>query len=59
LKSNQRNNSNPPKNLKEELKDIYGEVQTYMINQAKFRAAEEFCKDRRLKFRILTEDHLT
>jgi hypothetical protein len=49
----------PPKEPKRRTKRYLGEVQTYMINQAKFRAAEEFCKDRRLKFRILTEDHLT
>jgi len=30
-----------------------------MINQAKFKAAGEYCKDRRYEFRILTEDHLT
>ena len=35
------------------------EAQTYAVNQAKFKAAESYCKDRRYKFRILTEDHLT
>jgi len=35
------------------------EVKTYAINQAKFKAANEFCLDRKWQFQILTEDHLT
>jgi hypothetical protein len=34
------------------------EVATYGINQAKWKAAEEFCKDRGWKFQILTEHEL-
>jgi len=34
------------------------EVMTYMKNTAKWRAAENFCEDRQMKFMILTEDHL-
>lgn len=34
------------------------EVLTFMKNSAKWRAAEEFCDDRQMKFMILTEDHL-
>jgi hypothetical protein len=34
------------------------EVMTYMKNSAKWRAAENFCEDRQMKFMILTEDHL-
>ena len=48
----------PPKEPKRKTKRYLGEVNTYIINQAKFIAAEEFCKDRKLGFRILTEEHL-
>jgi len=34
------------------------EARTYGINRLKWEAAEEYCKDRQYKFRILTEDHL-
>ena len=48
-----------PKTQKRNTKKYISEVMTYAVNQAKFKAAEMFCKERRLKFRILTEDHLT
>ena len=47
-----------PKEPKRKTKRYLGEVNTYIINPAKFKAAEEFCKDRKLGFRILTEEHL-
>lgn len=34
------------------------EVNTYGINQAKWEAAEKYCKERGWIFRIMTEDHL-
>lgn len=34
------------------------EVATYGINQSKWKAAEEFCKDRGWKFQIMTEHEL-
>ena len=34
------------------------EARTYGINQLKWEAAKEYCKDRGYKFRIITEDHL-
>jgi len=34
------------------------EVKTWGINQAKWQAAEEFCKDRGWKFQIMHEGHL-
>ena len=50
----------PPKKPNHRVSKRYlMEAQTYAVNQAKFKAAEMFCKERRLKFRILTEDHLT
>jgi hypothetical protein len=38
-------------------KYIY-EVTEYAKNQAKWKAAKEYCEDRRYEFKILTEDHL-
>lgn len=38
-------------------KQLY-EMKEYAKNQAKWKAAEEFCLDRRWKFQILTEDNL-
>ncbi len=34
------------------------ECETYAVNQAKWRAASEFCKDNRIEFKIITEDEL-
>lgn len=34
------------------------ESATYIINQAKWKAAEEFCKDRGWEFKVLTEKDL-
>ena len=48
----------PPKQPKRKTKRYLNEVATYIKNQAKFKAAEEYCKDRRYGFRILTEDQL-
>lgn len=38
-------------------KQIY-EIKEYAKNQAKWKAAKEFCLDRRWDFKILTEDNL-
>jgi len=38
-------------------KQMY-EIKEFAKNQAKWKAAEEFCADRRWSFQILTEDHL-
>ena len=48
----------PPPVPKRQTRKFKQTVLTYIINQAKFEAAEEFCKDRKMGFRILTEDHL-
>ena len=34
------------------------ECKTYAVNQAKWNAAEEWCKYRMINFMIITEDHL-
>lgn len=39
-------------------KQFIEEVFTYGVNQAKWKAAREFCEDRRWKFVVLTEDEL-
>jgi len=48
----------PPKQPARRTKKYLNEVVTYITNQDKFKAAQEWCKDRRMSFRILTEDHL-
>jgi|TARA_B100000131_G_scaffold49120_1_gene43735 hypothetical protein len=47
-----------PKIQKRKTKKYVTEVVNYAKNQAKWMAAEEFCKDRRWKFQILTEKEL-
>lgn len=39
-------------------KKYINEVYTWGINQAKWKAAAEYCADRGWKFQIMTEDHL-
>ena len=34
------------------------ECKTYAINQAKWKAAREWCADRMIEFKIITEDEL-
>ena len=31
---------------------------TYVVNQAKWKAADEFCKKQNIEFIVLTEKHL-
>ena len=47
-----------PQKKKRITKQYINEVVTWSINQAKWKYAEEFCKDRGWEFKILTEDHL-
>ena len=47
-----------PKMQKRRTKWYVTEVVNYAKNQAKWEAAEEFCKDRRWQFQILTEKEL-
>lgn len=48
----------PPKQPSRKTKRYLTELTTYHVNQAKFKAAKNFCEDRKFKFRILTEDEL-
>lgn len=50
--------TSPPKKPKRVTKRYLTEVYAYSKNEAKWRAAKEFCKDRKWKFEIITEDHL-
>jgi len=48
----------PPKKPKKMSRRYLNEVFTYGINEAKWKAAKEYCADRKWKFEIITEDHL-
>jgi hypothetical protein len=39
-------------------KQFINEVTTYAVNQAKWKAATEFCLDRGWEFMLMTEDHI-
>jgi hypothetical protein len=47
-----------PQIQKRKTKGYIYEVYEYAKNQAKWKAAEEFCKDRGYEFKVLTEDDL-
>ena len=47
-----------PKPQKRKTQQYLAEVATYAKNQAKWKAAEEFCKDRLWEFKIITEIEL-
>ena len=48
----------PPKRKSKVSKSYIYEAKTYEVNKAKWRAAEDWCKDRRLIFKVITEDEL-
>ena len=48
----------PPKKRKRITKSYIYECQTYAVNQAKWKAAQEYCLDRRIEFKVITEDEL-
>lgn len=48
----------PPNPRSRRTRTYLREVSRYLVNQAKFEAAQEFCADRKFGFRILTEDEL-
>ncbi len=49
---------NGPKPQKAKSKRYITEVTEYAKNQAKWKAAEEYCKDRLMEFKIITEKDL-
>jgi hypothetical protein len=48
----------PPEIPKKKTKKFIDEVFQYSVNEAKWKAAFEFCEDRKMKFIILTEKDL-
>ena len=48
----------PPDPPKRKTKRFISEVMTWGKNEAKWKAATEYCKDRGIEFIILTEKHL-
>lgn len=47
-----------PEKKKRLTKQYINEVTTWGVNQAKWKAAEEYCAERAWDFKLLTEDHL-
>jgi hypothetical protein len=48
----------PPDIPKKKTKRFINEVRTWGVNKAKWEAAIEWCNDRGMEFKILTEDHV-
>lgn len=48
----------PPKQKSRATKSYINEVYTYATNEAKWKAAIEFCKDNLMEFKIITEEDL-
>lgn len=48
----------PPKQQKRATKQYITEVTTWGVNQAKWKAATNYCLDRGWQFMLITEDHL-
>jgi len=48
----------PPVKKKRVTKGFIAEAKTYAVNQAKWKAAVDFCKDNLIEFKIITEDEL-
>ena len=47
-----------PKKPKRITRRYLSEVYTFGVNEAKLKAATEYCSDRKWRFKIITEDHL-
>ena len=50
--------SMPPQPKKRVTKQYINEVMTWGINEAKWKAAVEYCKDRKWAFKVITEEDL-
>lgn len=53
-----KNQTKEPTVQKRKTKRYITEVVTWGVNQAKWKAATEYCLDRGWEFKIITEDHL-
>jgi hypothetical protein len=48
----------PPQKKSRVTKSYIHEAKTNAVNQAKWKAAKEFCADRMIEFKVITEDNL-
>ena len=48
----------PPQKKKRVTKSYIYECKTYAVNTAKWKAAQEWCADRKIEFKIITEKEL-
>ena len=53
-----KSQTRPPVAQKRKTKKYLNEVKTWGINAAKWKAAKEYCKDRKWVWQIMTEDDL-
>lgn len=53
-----KSQARPPNVQKRVTKRYITEVMTWGVNEAKWKAATEYCKDRNWKFLVITEDDL-
>ena len=48
----------PPQKKKRTTKSFLYECKTFEVNRSKWKAAVEWCKDRKIEFKIITEKEL-
>lgn len=54
-----KSQTKPPKRTNNKKEDVFlTEVRTYSVNQAKWKAAREYCKSRGWEFKVWTEDQI-
>ena len=53
-----RKQTTPPQKKSRVTKGYLYEMRMYAVNHAKWRAAQEFCKDNGMEFKIITEEEL-
>ena len=53
-----RKQTRPPIKRKKVSKNFISESTVYAVNQAKWEAADAWCKDRKIEFKIITEKEL-
>lgn len=53
-----KSQASPPKMKSRVTRQYIQEVANWGVNEAKWKAATEYCKDKNWKFNIITEDHL-
>ena len=51
--------TNPPKLNPKHKRRYLREVKTFVVNEAKWKAAEEFCENKGFQWQIMTEDTLS